>query len=177
MITDKELLEFIDGNLNREEAEQVKIAIESDLDLRNRYEALVSVDSLLSEQSEAQPSGSFVENVMSNLNKRIAVNALDDNSFWKKNLLIVSIIVVVGLVAAITLLSNFTLSEIFPALQPQEITVTNRTISIDPGKFNFINQDLFIKGMIYLNAFVAIFLLEKAVFRPFFRHRRQNYSF
>ena len=177
MITDKELLEFIDGNLHQEETDEVRRAIERDPEIKSRYEALVSVDSLLAEQTESHPSSTFVENVMSNLNKRLAVNSMDYNSFWKKNLLVVSIIVVVGLVAAITLLSNFTLSGIFPTLQPQEITVTNRTISFDPGKLNFINQDLFIKGIIYLNAFVAIFLLEKAVFRPFFRQRRQNYSF
>ena len=177
MITDKELLEFIDGTLSHADADEVRKAIEIDPEIKNRYDTLVSVDSLLADQIESRPSDTFVEGVMSNLNKRLATNSVDYNSFWKKNLIVVSIVLIVGLVAAITLLSNFTLSELFPTLQPQEFTVTDRTISIDPGFLNFINQDLFIKGIIYLNAFVAIFLLEKAVFRPFFRQRRQNYSF
>lgn len=177
MITDKELLEFIDGTLSHSQTDEIKKAIERDPELKSRYETLVSVDSLLAGQIESRPSSTFVENVMSNLDKRLAVNSLDYNSFWKKNLIIVSIVLIVGFVAAITLLSNFALSEIFPSIQPQEFTITDKTISIDPGFLNFINQDLFIKGIIYLNAFVAIFLLEKAVFRPFFRQRRQNYSF
>ena len=173
MTTDKELLEFIDGNLSVEEADKIRNVIDHDDSVRNRYEILSSLDTMLSEQPQSSPSAAFAMNVMSNLNKRLAV---DYSTFWKKNLAITISIVIIGFVAAIVLLSSTSLAELFPTLQAQEITISERTILLDPGKINFFNQDLFIKGMIYLNAFLAIFLIEKAVFRPLFKHRKQSYS-
>ena len=172
MITDKELLEYIDGNLTSIEANRVKMIIEQDADVRNRFETLSTVDSLLADQPEIKPATSFADNVMANLNKKLFV---DYNTFWKKNLIVVIGIIFIGFIAAVVLLSSSTI-DLFPTLQPQQFTLSERTINIDPGKINFFNQDLFIKGMIYLNAFLAIFLLERAVFRPLFKQKRQSYT-
>ena len=172
MITDKKLLDLIDGNLDEQEEAQIKKLIEAEPDLRRRYETLLAVDATLVESVNTMPSSSFTENVMANLHKNFAYT----NSFWKKNLFMVIAIVSVVLVAGIILLSSPALSNIFPSIEPQQFTISERTISIDPGKLNFINQDIFIKGFIYLNAVLVLFLLDRAVLKPYFRNRRQSYS-
>jgi hypothetical protein len=177
MITDKELLDFIDGNLSDAESEELKRIIDEHPEIKRRYEELSIVDNALTDQPLAQPSSNFAESVMSNLGKKVASAPLAYNGFWKKNLFVVITIVAIGLIAGMVLLSNSSLTDILPTIEPREITVSERTISIDPGKLNFINQDLFFKGLIYLNAFLALYLLDRTVLKPYFRNRRQSYSF
>lgn len=177
MITDKELMDLIDGKLDVKAAEEIRKIIAKDPEVQKRFESLNMVEEALTEPLLYKPSGAFTDNVMNNLHKKIKSVALDYNGFWKKQLFIVACIIVIGLIAGIVLLSDFSLTNIFPTVGPQEITVSERTINIDPGKINFINQDIFIKGIVYLNAVLALFLLERAVFRPFFKARKQQYSY
>jgi len=176
MITDKILLDLVDGNLNQEKSKEIMNQINHNDELKNRYEAFVNMDGIMHNDQDVKPSYTFTDKVMASLGKKLSQTSMN-GTFWKKNMIVVIMIVGISLVAALTLLTNFSLSEIFPALEPTEFTITEKTISFDPSKLNLINQDLFIKGIIYLNAFIALFLLEKAVLRPYFRHRRHNYSY
>jgi hypothetical protein len=83
-------------------------------------------------------------------------------------------IVLIVFVTASILLSNYSLGSVLPLENGREITIQEKTFYIDPGKV--FNQDLFFKGLIYLNAFLGLFLLEKAVFRPFFNQRKKHLS-
>ena len=177
MVSDKELLDLIDGNLSEEKAKELRNIIDQDTELQRRFETLTVVDETISGIPESRPSVSFTDNVMSNLNKKLATAGLDYNGFWKKNLFVVLTLVIIGFVAGVVLLSNFSLSEIIPAIEPREVQISDRTFSIDPGSLNFIKQDLFFKGFIYLNAILALFLLDRAVLKPYFRSRRQSYTF
>jgi hypothetical protein len=176
MITDNELLDLIDGNLTSDKEKELRSVIENDPDLKARFELLTSVDMALIEQKELNPSISFTEMVMANLNKKLAPASIYHNGFWRKNLFVVGTIIVIVFFAGIMLLSIPSLSNVLPVVQPQDITIFERTINIDPGKITFFNQELFIKGLVYLNAFLLLFLLDRAVLRPYFKNKSQSYS-
>lgn len=177
MITDKELLELIDGTLGDSEARKVREMIDQNPDIKRRFETLSAVDNALANQQVHEPSSSFTENVMTNLNKKLSAATFSYNGFWKKNLVLVVSLILLTLIAGALILSSSTLPDMMPSIEPQEITVSERTFSIDPGKLNVIDKEIFFKGIVYLNAFLALFLLDRAVLKPYFKNRRQNYSF
>jgi len=175
MITDKEILDLIDGNLKGDKAIKLLNRINADKELKQRYNVLKSVDSSLTNQNLPDVPNRFTDLVMSNLYKKLAPEISNMDIFRKKNLFIALGIIFICFVAGIVLLSQFSLSQVLPVIEPQEITLQDKIISFDPG--NFVNQEWFFKGFIYLNAFLAIFLFEKAILRPYFKQRRQYYSF
>ena len=172
MITDDILLDLIDGKITGEEATVLKNQISNDSELNQRYNHLMEVDSVLSNQPLSSPSMGFNAQVIAGLSKRFESKSFE--RFWGKSLFIAISLVAIGLISAIVLLSNYSLVDVLPTTT-QEITIQEKTITFDPG--SFINQDLFFKGLIYLNGFLGLFLLERAVFRPFFRQRRQRFSY
>lgn len=175
MITDKEILDLIDGNFKEDKANDLLNRINANEELKQRYIVLKSVDYSLANQNLPELPNRFTDMVMSNLYKKLAPEISNMNIFRKKNLFIVLGIILVCFVAGVVLLSQFSLSQVLPAIDPQEITLQDKTISFDPG--NFVNQEWFFKGFIYLNAFLALFLFERAILRPYFKQRRQHYSF
>ncbi len=173
MITEKEILELIDGSIKGQQADGLLQKINSDKKLNNVYQSLLKTHNMLGDQPLKAPSSSFNQKVMDNLSKRVDVATA--NGFWKKNLFFALTVVAIGFTAAIILLSSYSLGEVIPLDNAQEFTIQDKTIYFNPGKL--FNQDLFFKGLIYLNAFLGIFLLERAVLRPFFTQRRKNLSF
>jgi len=174
MITDKEILDLIDGNLIEDKANDLLNQINADEELKQRYNVLKTVDSSLINQNLPDVPNRFADMVMSNLNKKLTPEISNMDIFRKKNLFIVLGIIFMCFIAGVVLLSQFSLSQVLPTLEPQEITLQDKTISFDPG--NFFNQEWFFKGFIYLNAFLTIFLFERAILRPYFKQRRQHYS-
>lgn len=170
MITDEILLDLIDGRLPKEKADQIRVEISKDPLLRRRYEQLDVLDRVLAEQPLRSPSASFSKQVMANLSKRMASKP---TMLWSKGLLIAIVVIGIGLVSAVVLLSNFPVSDIIPT-DVQQITFKQNTLTFDPGAF--INQQLFFKGLIYLNGFLGLFLFERAILRPFFKNRRQQFA-
>ncbi len=172
MITDNILLDLIDGKIIGEEASHLKSQIGNNPELSERFNQLKEVDNVLGDQPIKSPSFRFNELVIAGLSKKFESKSLE--RFWGKSLFIAIGLIAVGLISAIVLLSNYSLTDVLPTTT-QEITIQQKTITFNPGEF--INQDLFFKGLIYLNGFLGLFLLERAVFRPFFKHRRQRFSY
>ncbi len=175
MITDKELQELIDGSLSGERARQLMAQISDDEALLQRYSVFKNINSVLSDQAIPETKPGFTETVMRKLPASPLSEIIKPDLFWKKNLIMVLGIIAVCIVAAVVLLSQFSLTEVIPSIEPQQIILKEKTFTIDPGQM--FRQELFFKGLIYLNAFLCIFLLEKAVLRPYFRHRRNQYAF
>ena len=173
MITEKEILQLIDGNLGPEESAKILREIEENADLKKKYDQLVATHKMLETSPLIKPSSHFTANVMNNLSKRFAEEV--KTTLWGKHMIVAVIVIAVGLVAAIALLSLPSLSGLVPQMELKEISLREQQIQFDPG--SFINQDLFFRGLIYLNAFLGIFLLERAILRPFFQQRRQRMSF
>jgi len=171
MITDEILLDLIDGRFSKEKADQIWLLIDEDSQIRKRYNELNSVDEALIDQPLKNPSTLFGERVMANLTKRFESKTF---SFRSNGLLIAFGVIAGGLISAIVLLSNFPVTDIIPT-SVKQITFQENTITFDPG--SYINQDLFFKGLIYLNGFLGLFLFERAVLRPFFKQRRQHLTF
>ncbi len=175
MIADKELLELIDGSLTGERAGRLMDMISNDETLRQRYTVFKNINLVLSDQALPETKPGFTELVMRKLPTAPFPEIIKPDLFWKKNLIMALGIIAVCIVAAMVLLSQFSLTEVIPSIEPQQIVLKEKTFTIDPGQM--FRQELFFKGLIYLNAFLCIFLLEKAVLRPYFRHRRNQYAF
>ena len=175
MITDNEIQELIDGSLTEERAGLLRKQINGDEVLLQRYTVFKNIDSVLSDQALPETKPGFTESVMRNLPAAPLPETIKPELFWKRNLIMVLGIIAVCSVAALVLLSQFSLAEVIPSIEPQQIILKEKTFTIDPN-IGF-RQELFFKGLIYLNAFLCIFLLEKAVLRPFFKRRRQQYAF
>ena len=172
MIAEKELLELIDGKISGQEAYVLLNKINSDVTLKAKYQSLLKIHSMLEMQPPLSPSASFNQEVMENLARNIEVATT--SNFWKKNMFFALTIVLVGFITASILLSNYSLGNILPLENGREITIQEKTFYFDPGKV--FDQDIFFKGLIYLNAFLGIFLFEKAVFRPLFKQRKRHLS-
>ena len=114
---------------------------------------LTSLDEALIDQPLKNPSTLFSDRVMANLTKRFESKPF---SFWSNRLLIAIGVIVIGLISAFVLLSSFPATDIIPT-SAKEFTFQENTITLDPG--SFINQDLFFKGLIYLNGFLGLFLV------------------
>jgi len=171
MITDEQLQEFIDGGVSEEQSALIRNALSTDIDLKNRFDRLRLVDQILHQQPLKSPSANFDQRVMANLSKKFATSS---NKFWRLSLFVSIGVVLIGFIAAIILLGNYSLTEVF-STEVTQITFKNETINLTPNSIGY--QDIFFKGLIYLNGILGLFLLERAVIRPFFRIRRQQLTF
>lgn len=171
MITDEQLVEYIDSQLPDQKMELIRKQLEVDAELKERFQRLRAVDSHLRHLKLENPGHAFTSNVLANLDKSFAPAT---TPLWRRNLFVAIAVVAVCFGTAIILLANYSLTDVITTPIP-EISVREQTI--DLNKVNFINQDIFFKGLIYLNGFLGLLLLERAVLRPFFRTRRQQVSF
>jgi hypothetical protein len=172
MIAEKELLELIDGKISGLEAHELLNKINDDANLKAQYQSLLKIHGMLEKQPPLSPSVSFNQNIMENLAKHIEVATA--RNIWRRNMFFAVAIVLVVFVTASILLSNYSLGNVLPLENGREITIQEKTFYFNPGKV--FDQDIFFKGLIYLNAFLGLFLLEKAVLRPFFSQRKRHLS-
>ena len=107
MITDKEILDLIDGNFKEDKANDLLNRINANEELKQRYIVLKSVDYSLANQNLPELPNRFTDMVMSNLYKKLAPEISNMNIFRKKNLFIVLGIILVCFVAGVVLLSQF----------------------------------------------------------------------
>lgn len=177
MVTDNEILDFIDGKLSPSDAMEFQKKLDSNEEFNLRFQNLQLVDKNLSEIPNMKPNRNFTDKVMVNLNRSMESAGVDLASFWKKNLIVVIGIASIGLFAAVALMLIPGFTDILPAITPQEFSITDTTIRLDPGSMKLFDGNLFIKGILYLNAIIILFLLEKAILKPFFRHRKQKFSY
>ncbi len=71
-INDELLNKYLDEELNREEMNQVKTAIENSPELKKKYEALLSVNTFLKSVESDLPSADFTKKVMGKIKTRKA---------------------------------------------------------------------------------------------------------
>jgi len=69
-INDEILNKYLDDEMNREEINQVKIVIENSAELKKKYEALLSANTLLKNMESDLPSVDFAKNVMGKIKSR-----------------------------------------------------------------------------------------------------------
>ena len=133
MITDKEIQELIDGSLTEERAGLLRKQINGDEVLLQRYTVFKNIDSVLSDQALPETKPGFTESVMRNLPAAPLSETIKPELFWKRNLIMVLGIIAVCSVAAVVLLSQFSLAEVIPSIEPQQIILKEKTFTIDPN--------------------------------------------
>jgi cytochrome b subunit of formate dehydrogenase len=69
-INDEILNKYLDDELNREEMNQVKTAIENSAELKKKYKALLSANTLLKNMESDLPSFDFSKNVIGKIKSR-----------------------------------------------------------------------------------------------------------
>lgn len=99
IISDEMLNRFLDNELNKEEKEIVKTAIEDSADLGRKYENLVKADNFLKNSEIEFPTSKFTEMVMNKINnQKVRVKQQKRFLFVILSVLSVIILVIVGFI-------------------------------------------------------------------------------
>ena len=161
--SDEEILTYLDGLLGEHEQKAFEEALGSSPRLQQRLKWLQSVEKLFSENSVAVPSPEFTDNVMASLDSyrhiRFSRNGL---------LLLLGVLVALTLVVLLMAGGNFD-PGIFNEMVPKSLNIGDAQFSLPYHEF--IDIKMLINGVLFLNLFLALLLLERVIFRPLFKRR------
>jgi hypothetical protein len=169
-ITDDTLLEYLDGKFSNAERLSIKTLIETDPDLKKRYETLRSINTTLKLDNVRSPSGIFVRQVMRSI---LRPDVQQERFFNNTRYFVLGLIILAFLSTIYFLAIKF-----YPSLSgliANKVTVSNKTIYLEPA-VQLLSTDLIFKLVFYVNGIVGLLLFEKAILSPFFLRRRQQLS-
>jgi len=120
---DEILNKYLDDELNREEMNQVKTAIENSAELKKKYEALLSANTLLKNMESDLPSVDFAKNVMGKIKRR--KSTVHQQKYFLFTILSLFGLVVLGII-------GYVFYEIISSVQASESSeiITNYSKSI-----------------------------------------------
>lgn len=173
-LNDDILLEYIDGTLNDNETRQVEELLEKDRHWKEQYEKLLISERTLTEMKPLNPSFNFTENVMKAVTK-IEMAKSKRFNLGRANLkgLLVTIAgILVGVIILTVGVPEYSLAE--PFFSPDQFK--SPVVDATPV-YTFLNSSLLVKAFLFFDAILAIFLIERFLFRPMVRNRSQRYSF
>lgn len=167
-IDDQIIQKYVDGILDESQRSAFEEQLMSDPDLEKRVNAYKFIDHSLKEAiDQTTVSVDFTNLVINNLNRSLP----EKTNFWSTTRIIILSVVVLSFVAGFFLLyGNFNIQYLLPEISASNPVNDNVSITLDPNKY--IDKEIFFKMMIYVNAFLALLLLDRAIFRPLFRHRK-----
>ena len=169
-ITNDTILEYIDGKLSAEERREIENLMDTDPDIKNRFEALSSIDSTLQHDNLRSPSSNFVSQVMQSI---LSPDVEQEHFFNKTRYFVLGLIVLAFLSTVYFFAIKF-----FPSLSglvAEEVTISNQTVDLKPAA-QLLNTDLIFKLVFYVNGIVCLLLFERAILKPLFMRRRQRFS-
>lgn len=164
-ITDEELLDFLDGKSSTGDRARIENTMAVNSSVKKRIEELQAVHLFLQTQNTlVHPSKKFTNKVMENLHRQSAAILSPKNGM----LLLLGILVASGL--ALALVSTGTFDHWQGTLPFDASSLKNKWIDV-PSSLPF-DIKVFVKGIVLLNAVLALLLLDRTILRPFFQNRR-----
>ena len=163
------LWDLIDGNLSPEEEKEVRQQLSTDNEWQKYYDSIVSLDdSLRKEMRPSKPSIHFTDGVMDAIHHYKIAKARkgfhSSNINLKGLLLTIAGVVIGGIILSQGLL-DFSLLE-YTTLTPDKL----QTPYMDATPLmDIIGSSALVKGFLFLDAILAIFLVERFLFRPMAR--------
>lgn len=164
------ILKYLDGELSEKEASQLMIKIESDPDIKKLFERHKAIHKTLNDDPLQSPSASFVVNVMNAVNL-----ATQSNGRLLKRLRFISILLTVFVIATSLYYMGVNFYPTLGGIIANEITMREFTLNTQPAQ-QVLNSDALFKIVLYVNGVIGLFLLDRAVFKPYFTRRRERYS-
>jgi len=165
--------DLIDGNLSEEEAKRVRLQIQLDEQWKQTYLQAVEAHRILQDSIRTNtPSISFTDNVMESVaeaQKKKAKSSLNVRGINFKGLIFTIAGVIIGAIVLSQGLLDFSL------LDYSTLSVENlQTPYVDASPIlDILGSSAFVKGFLFLDAILAIFLVERFLFRPM--SRRHSY--
>ena len=164
------ILNYLDGHLNSEEEKALLAKMETDTELRKLFEHHREIHESLKLEQLKSPSAGFADRVMTAVYE---LHTTRTKFFNRSRLFVISLIGVI-LITTIYYLSI----QFYPTLGnsvANDITMRELTVDLNPAK-TFLNSELLFKIVFYVNGVIGLFLLDRAVLKPYFARRRERYS-
>ena len=169
-VTEEIILKYLDGELSEEDSNQLRLIIESESEIKKLYERHKAIHQTLDEEPIQTPSASFADNVMD------AVNLVtQSNGKLLKRLRFISLLLIVFVIATSLYYLGINFYPTLGGMMTNEITLREFTIDTQPAQ-QLLNSDALFKIVLYVNGVIGLFLLDRAVFKPYFARRRERYS-
>ncbi|MFZ1518532.1 MAG: hypothetical protein WAU11_07145 [Ignavibacteriaceae bacterium] len=165
-INDELLNKYLDDELDQKEKELVRISIESSLEVKKRYEALLKAHSLFNSVEEESPSLDFTKLVMNKLNKRSVIAK-------QQKFFLLSILSLLGLV--ILGITGYALYQVISSIQPVQSSEIVTNYSKDLGDYvsNLFGQ----KNLTIFGSVLSFIMLISGYFLyDYQKHSKKNYS-
>ncbi|HEY0653978.1 MAG TPA: hypothetical protein VGD65_12655 [Chryseosolibacter sp.] len=166
---DDMLLDFLDGKLSTQQQAIVNDALQTNAEVRKRFDELRSAHEVLQGTSLEMPSRNFTALVMSNLQQAPAHRGLS----IKNGLLLLAGIIVVMTIAVVLLSAG--VFDQTTTVDLNEITVSQKFIKQNLPSFS-IDGKILVNAIVLLNVVIAFLVLDRAVLKPFFQRRLENHS-
>lgn len=169
-LSEEIILQYLDGHLSSKEVKDFLEAIESDNELKTLYLHHKEIHQAMEQEKLQSPSPGFADRVMQSVYQLHTTRT----RFFNRSRLFV-----IGLVSIILLTTIYYLSiHFYPTLGgplATDFTMREITLDLNPAK-TFLNSDSLFKIVFYVNGIVGLFLLDRAVLKPYFTRRRERYS-
>ncbi len=165
-INDELLNKYLDDELNQDEKVLVKISIESSLEVKKRYEALLKAHSLLNSIKEESTSIDFTKLVMKKLNNKSVVAQ-------QQKYFLLSILSLLGLI--ILGITGYVLYQVISSIQPIQSSEVVTTYAKDLGDYvsNLFGQ----KNLTIFGSVLSFIMLISGYFLyDYQKHSKKNFS-
>lgn len=170
IITDEELLNFLDGAGSEAERRKLEKTISENQVAQKRLKELEAVHFFLRNQKGIeQPSKNFTDKVMERLHTKPSFTF-----FSPKNglILLVGLLVASGL--ALMLASSGTFDQLHTVFDFNSLPVNTNTLKI-PKSIPF-DVKVFVKAFVLINLAIGFILLDRTILRPIFQKRSGRLS-
>ena len=165
-INDELLNKYLDGELDQKEIELVRISIESSLEVKKRYEALLKAHNLLNSIEEESPSIDFTKLVMKKLGRKSAIAQ-------QQKYFLLSILSLLGLI--ILGITGYVLFQVISSMQPTQSSEMVTTYTKDLGDYisNLFGQ----KNLTIFGSVLSFIMLISGYFLyDYQKHSKKNFS-
>jgi hypothetical protein len=162
--TDEELLNYLNGTVNPDEAAAINHALATDQEVAQRMEELRSIHRYFLTLTIEEPSKNFTQRVMENLHYTTS------HAYSPRNglMLLIGVMLAVGI--ALVLLADG-MFDATATLDLNQLVVVNKYLDWELPEIPF-NGKLIVNLIIIANIALAFIVLDRAVLKPWFERRR-----
>jgi len=168
--TEEIILKYIDGDLNETESRQINAELKQNKELATTIKQQQILHDSLLERTLVSPSQGFASRVMND----VSATRIQEPGFFNKGRLLVIILVSL----AVFTTAYYFAVQFYPSLAGAvngDISIKNLTVDIRPLQ-KILSSTLIFKVVLYVNGFISLLLLDRAVLKPYFARRKQRFS-